>query len=77
MDSQFIKVEGHESLRRDLTSNAIINTNMDEYQSYKILKMAKEKENERIENLENDVNGMKDDLSEIKNLLRNLVDGSK
>jgi predicted transcriptional regulator len=55
-----IPVEGERNLARDLRTNAIINTN----------------EKQRIENLENQISEVKDDLNEIKMLLRRLSNGS-
>ena len=49
---------------------------MNEYENYKSLQQIKEQEKQKIEILENDVNEMKNDLSEIKQLLRNLANGS-
>jgi hypothetical protein len=74
---KFSKVEGHTNLVRDQTTNAIINTDMNEYRNYKSLQQIKEDEKQKIESLENDINIMKDDLSEIKNLLRSLANGPK
>jgi hypothetical protein len=76
MNSNHYKVEGHNDLIRDIKTNAIINTNMNEYENYKILKKIKEQEKQRMECLENDVSEMKNDLNEIKNLLRDLANGS-
>jgi hypothetical protein len=73
---KFSKVEGHTNLVRDQTTNAIINTDMNEYRNYKSLQQIKEDEKQKIESLENDISIMKDDLSEIKNLLRSLANGS-
>ena len=73
---KFSKVEGYTNLVRDESTNAIINTNMNEYENYKSLQQIKEQEKQKIEILENDVNEMKNDLSEIKQLLRNLANGS-
>ena len=36
----------------------------------------KSEENQKLENLESDVNNIKNDLDEIKSLLRSLVNGS-
>lgn len=72
----YSKVEGHIDLVRDETTGAVLNTNLTEYQKYMSLKKAKESETNRIKKLESDVNDMKSDLGEIKNLLRSLVDGS-
>ena len=73
----YLKVEGHSNLIRDPNTNSIINTNMSEYQEYILRRNAKSEENQQIQNLESDVANMKDDLTEIKSLLRSLVDGSK
>jgi len=77
MNSHHYKVEGHSNLIRDINTNAIVNTNMSEYENYKSLKKIKDVERERMESLENDMNEMKNDLNEIKNLLRALTYGSK
>jgi hypothetical protein len=71
-----LKVEGHAHLVRDEKSNAILNTNMSEYDNYIRLKKIKEDNNKKVENLEIDMNNIKNDLEEIKNLLRNLANGS-
>lgn len=72
-----IKVEGRSNLVRDPNTQAILNTNMNEYNAYMERKKIKEQEFSRIENLENDINSVKGDLSEIKDLLRSLINGSK
>jgi hypothetical protein len=71
-----IKVKGYEHLKRDPRTNAIINTNKSEYNEYIARRDSKEKEQQKIHNLESDVANMKDDLNEIKSLLRSLVNGS-
>lgn len=72
----YLKVEGHNHLKRDPRTNSIINTNMSEYQEYLIKRDKKSEENQKVQNLEEDLANMKNDLNEIKNLLRNLVNGS-
>jgi hypothetical protein len=74
---EYLKVEGHNNLIRDPFTNAIINTNMTEYQQYVSRRDVKNKENQKIEDLESDVTNIKNDLDEIKMLLRSLVDGSR
>jgi chaperonin cofactor prefoldin len=71
------KVEGHSNLVRDEKTNAILNTNMNDYNHYIKLKKVKEDSNKRVENLESDMNVIKSDLQEIKTLLGNLLNGSK
>jgi len=73
----FIKVKGHDHLIRDPKTNSIINTNMSEYKEYLSRRDSKTEENQKIQNLERDLDNIKDDLDEIKFLLRNLVNGSK
>jgi hypothetical protein len=50
---------------------------MSEYNEYISRRDSKLKENERVNNLENDMNMIKSDLNEIKNLLRSFVNESK
>jgi hypothetical protein len=50
---------------------------MSEYNAYISRRDSKLKENERVNNLENDMNMIKSDLNEIKNLLRSFVNESK
>jgi hypothetical protein len=73
----YLKVEGYNHLLRDPNTNSIINTNMSEYQQYLSRRNVKNEENQKVQNLEEDVANMKDDLNEIKSLLRSLIDGSK
>jgi len=66
-------VDGYNHLVRDEVTNAILNTNIDEYKNYLELKSIKEQENARIESLESDLNNIKGDIGEIKDLLRSLL----
>jgi hypothetical protein len=74
---KYSKVNGHSNLIRDEETKAIINTNMSDYNAYIAQKRMKEKENQKLQNLEKDFVNMKEDLNEIKSLLRSLIDGSK
>jgi hypothetical protein len=65
----YIKVEGHDNLVRDKTTNAIINTNKSDYQTYLKLKQEKEKSNSKITDIENELNAIKSDIGEIKKML--------
>ena len=73
---EYAKVEGHSHLLRDSKTNSIINTNMVEYQEYLNRRNVKVDENQKIQHLESDVANIKNDLSEIKSLLRSLVNES-
>jgi hypothetical protein len=73
----YIKVKGYDHLIRDPKTNSIINTNSMEYNEYMSRKELKEHENQKIQNLEKDLDNIKCDLDEIKCLLRNLTNDSK
>ena len=62
-----IPVEGHKNLYRDEKSGAIINTDSHGYSQYK------KSRNIRLTQKE-EIDGMKKDIEEIKNLLRMIVE---
>ena len=66
------KVEGHEYLRRDPKSNALINTNKSDYIRAKESANAKKLARDKIDNIENELSELKNEMSEIKNLLQNI-----
>lgn len=72
----YIKVKDREKLARDRESNAIVNLDYDDYAVYVENYNRVLSEKQRIQNLELSVANMKDDINEIKNLLRSLVNGS-
>jgi len=69
----YLTVEGNPSLVRDPVSNAIVNTNLSEYNAYINKKNSKKNELKRIDNIENQIVNLKDDLNEIKFLLRSIL----
>lgn len=71
-----IPVEGENHLFRDMSTNAIVNTNQSEHKMYLIRKQIQEGEKDKITSMERDINSIKDDLNEIKSLLRSLSNGS-
>jgi hypothetical protein len=72
----YIRVKGSDNLIRDPKTNSIINTNMSEYNEYISRRDSKLQENRKVQNLESDVANMKEDLNEIKFLLRRLINES-
>jgi len=73
----YLKIEGRSELLRDEKTNAILNKDMNGYESYLKNKKIKEDNASRMKSLENEVSNIKEDLSEIKNLLISLVSDSK
>lgn len=68
-----IKVEGHSSLVRDIRSNAIVNTNKSEYQLYMNRIKNREQQGDQIRNTIKEINILKQELFEIKNLLKEVI----
>jgi hypothetical protein len=66
----YSRVDGYSNLVRDESSNAIVNMNYSSYNSYKQMKTTKEAEMKRIDQLETDMTTIKDELNEIKSLIR-------
>lgn len=70
---QYLKVEGHDNLVRDMSSKAVINTSMVEYEEYMARRRAKEQEKELIAKQAEEINNLKSDISEIKQMLQMLI----
>jgi len=68
-----VKVEGYESLVRDVKSNAIVNTNRSEYKMYMARIRAREQQGDEIRNAVKEINTLKAELREIKNLLQEVT----
>jgi len=65
--SNYIKVEGHPNLVRDRNSGVILNINKSELNANRI---RKEKQKEK----DNEIEQLKNDVSEIKSMLNKLVE---
>ena len=70
-----MKVEGHNNLIRDEHTNAILNNNSSEYDNYIRMRAKRKQGTDRIDNMENDLKSLKDDINEIKTLLKALSNG--
>ena len=70
---KYAKVEGYSYLLRDSNTNSIINTNMVEYQEYLNRRNVKADENQKVQTIEEEVYNIKNDISEIKSLLKELL----
>ena len=72
-DELFSKVEGNSNLVREKETGAIINVNNSEYQSYIINSRKILSERKKAESIEEELNDIKSDINEIKDLLRSLA----
>ena len=68
-----VKVKGHSDLVRDPVTNAIINTNKSKYEEYISRRELKKNETQKVQDLENELSCIKDDLNEIKSLLKEII----
>jgi hypothetical protein len=68
-----LKVEGHDYLARDLRSNAIVNTSKNDYQLYINRVKSREQQGDNIRNVIKEVNVLRQELEEIKSLLKEMV----
>ena len=68
-----LKVEGFDSLVRDTSSNAVINSSTSEYRIYMSKYRAREQQSDELRNACKEINTLKAELREIKNLLKKVV----
>ena len=68
-------VEGQADLVRDNSTGAILNNDTSQYNQYLSLRAKRKQGTDRIDNMENDLKNLKDDINEIKTLLRALSNG--
>lgn len=73
--SDTAKVQGHTHLVRDLKSQAIINTDSDAYARYMARKASQKAKDDEVRQVVRDVNELKNEMREIKNLIIGLKDG--
>jgi|TARA_B110000196_G_C20862789_1_gene528162 GTP cyclohydrolase II len=66
-----LRVEGFESLIKDVDTKAIINTNRSEYNSYMVRVKSRETNSDTIRSLCKEINILKKELFEIKKELEN------
>ena len=69
-----IKVKGHTHLVRDLKSQAIINTDSDAYARYMARKVKQSKNDDEMRKVVREVNEIKSEMFEIKDLLKKVLD---
>ena len=64
-----LKVQGFDSLVRDTRSNAIVNTSTSEYKIYMERRKARESQADKLRDVCKEINTLKTELREIKNLI--------
>tara|TARA_Y100001937_G_scaffold54814_1_gene75527 strand:- start:411 stop:632 length:222 start_codon:yes stop_codon:yes gene_type:complete len=71
--SEFIKVDGHNNLVREVNSNAIINNDKSEFQLYMQRRKSRERQSDELRNAVKEINNLKKDIREIKNLIKQVI----
>ena len=69
-------VEGNKDLARDMDTGAILNINTEAFAGAKRAREIREKAKDQLEINTNDINSIKSELTEIKTMLRTLINGS-
>ena len=72
--NKYVKVKSDVSLVRDVDSNAIISKNQSEFDKFIKLSEKKYAEKKKFDNMRSDLDSLKQDMNEIKTLLRNIMD---
>ena len=70
---RYLKVKSDVSLVRDMDSNAIVNQNQSEYDKFLELSRKKYEETKKFDNMRDDLDSLKNDMKEIKTLLKNIM----
>ena len=73
MEESHTQVDGHPDLVRDSTSHAIINRNVNAYEQAKRRAAAAQRQRDEIRDTTREINHLKSEMHEIKNLLKELV----
>lgn len=71
------KIEGHPDLIRDGNTNAILNTNQSGYENYIAMSQVKQKEIEKVDSLERDLDTIKDEINQVKTLIQELINANR
>ena len=70
-----VKVKGHTHLVRDLKSQSIINTDSNAYARYMERKAKQQKKDEEVRKVIREVNELKGEIREIKDMLKGIANG--
>ena len=70
----YIEVEGNKNLAREVSSHAIVNRNRGAYELAKKRAVDAQRQRDEIRNTTRDINTLKSEMYEIKNLLIGLIE---
>tara|TARA_R100000315_G_C5141568_1_gene80971 strand:+ start:207 stop:437 length:231 start_codon:yes stop_codon:yes gene_type:complete len=71
---ELVKVEGHADLVKDTKTHAVINTNRNAYVNYKKRLQEAQRQRDEIRTATREINNIKCEMHEIKDMLKTLMD---
>ena len=77
MDNDIKEVEGFSDLVKDMKTGAVINTNYSAYAAARKRAAAAQAQRDEIRNTTREINNLKCEMHEIKNLLNKLVESKQ
>jgi predicted RNase H-like nuclease (RuvC/YqgF family) len=72
--AEYLQVEGKQDLFRDINSGAIVNKNRSAYEMAKRRVSEAKKQRDEIRSATREINNLKCEIHEIKDMLKNLLD---
>ena len=70
-------IKGFDNLARDLETGAVINLDNNASLGLQLAKQKKQEEREQIKKNTNDINSIKSDVTEIKTMLKTMMEGKE
>lgn len=74
MSNRHIQIEGSQTLVRERYSGGIVNTSTSEYQTYMSVQRGKQSQKIKMQTMCDELNTLKDEMSEIKSMLRQILE---
>jgi predicted nuclease with TOPRIM domain len=71
--TQYVPIEINRDLVRDVSNRALLNTNLEELKTYYAERDLRLKELQEKQTMEQKVNKLEEDITDIKNMLREIV----
>ena len=71
------KIDGHPDLIRDMNTNAILNKDQNGYKSYLAMAEVKQNEQNKVEDLERNLDTIKEEINQVKSLLQELLNATR
>ena len=73
MSKNYVQVENHPDLARDMETGAVVNRNRHAYEQAKKRAAEAQRQRDEIRNTTREINHIKCEMHEIKNLLKELI----